>query len=286
MNGSPFFQLVHPRDAIPVAERAARRAIALDSLSAEGYTALAAIAHARLDWSTAEREAKRAIALDSLNPIAHWQLGFSAVNYGNVAAAQRAFERVQALDPMVATGLVYLGISEVLNGQTEQGVRHAVRAHELAPSLLSGQGMLLLTLLTSGDNARAADYAAQFAERTDEPMRIGLFAMAMRRGGKVALAAGIEQRLEDMPNEVRGVWNSRFLARFGRGDISGALDAMEQAGAGDGDLLYSNVLVSPLFDALRTQPRFQAALARFHLENSPVRTGLPTRTRRSTTLTP
>ena len=286
VNGSPYFQLVHPRDVIPVAERAARRAIALDSLSAEGHTALAAIAHARLDWSTAEREAKRAIALDSLNPIAHWQLGFSAVNYGHVAAAQRAFERVQALDPMFATGLVYLGLSEVLNGQTEQGVRHAVLAYELTPSLLSGQGMLLLTLLWAGDSARAADYAAQFAERTDDPMRIGLFAMAMRRGGKVALAAGIERRLEVIPDDVRGVWNSRFLSRFARGDIPGALDAMERAGAGDGDLLYSSVLVSPLFDALRTQPRFQAALASFHLENSPVRTGLTTRTRRSTTLTP
>ncbi len=104
-------------------------------------------------------------------------------------------------------------------------------------------------------------------------------ALAMRRGGKVALAAGIEQRLEDTPNDVRGVWYGRFLSRFGRGDISGALDAMERAGAGDGDLLYAGVLVSPLFDALRTQPRFQAALVRFHLENSPVRTGLSTRTR-------
>jgi len=139
--------------------------------------------------------------------------------------------------------------------------------------------MLLWTLLLAGDNARAADYAERFAERTDDPMRIGLFAMAMRRGGKVALAAGIEQRLEDMPNDVRGVWNSRFLARFGRGDIPGALDAMERAGAGDGDLLYSNVLVSPLFNALRTQPRFQAALVLFRLDKSPVRTGLPTRTR-------
>jgi eukaryotic-like serine/threonine-protein kinase len=278
VNGSPYFQLVHPRDAIPVAERAARRAIALDSLSTEGHTALAAIALARLDWNTSEQEATRAIALDSLNPIAHWQLGFGAVNYGNVTAAQRAFERAQALDPMFATGLVYLGLSEVLNGQTAEGVRHAVRAHQLTPSLLSGQGMLLLTLLAAGDNARAADYAARFAERTDDPMRIGLFALAMRRGGRVALAAGIEQRLEVMPNDVRGVWNSRFLARFGRGDVSGALDAMEHAGAGDGDLLYSNVLVAPLFDALRTQPRFQAALARFQLENSPVRFGLPNRT--------
>ncbi len=279
VNGSPYFQLVHPRDAIPVAERAARRAVALDSLSAEGHTALAAIAHTRLDWSTAEREAKRAIALDSLNPIAHWQLGFRELNYGNVAAGQRSFERVQALDPMFATGLVYLGLSEVLNGQTEQGVRHAVLGHELTPSVLSGQYMLLWTLLAAGDNARAAAYAAQFAERTDDPMRIGLFSMAMRRGGKVALAAGIEQRLESLPDDVRGVWNGRFLSRFGRGEISGALDAMERAGAGDGDLLYASVLVSPLFDALRTEPRFQAALVLFRLDKSPVRTGLPTRTR-------
>lgn len=279
VNGSPFFQLVHPRDAIPVAEPAAQRAVALDSLSAEGHTALAAIAHARLDWTASEREAKRAIALDSLNTVSHWQLGFREINYGNVAAGQRAFERVQTLDPLFATGLVYLGYSEVLNGQTEMGVRRAVLAHELTPSLLSGQGMLLLTLLTAGENARAADYAARFAERTDDPMRIGLFALALRRGGRDAIAAGIERRLELMPDDVRGVWNSRFLARFGRGDVTGALAAMERAGAGDGDLLYSNVLVSPLFDALRTQPRFQAALRLFHLENSPIRTGLPRRTR-------
>ena len=279
VNASPYYQLVHPRDAIPIAESAARRAIALDSLSAEGHTALAAIAHARLDWSTTEREAKRAIALDSLNPIAQWMLGFKAVNYGDVAAAQQAFERAQALDPMWATGLFYLGISEVLNGQREPGLRDAVRGYELTPSLLSGQAVLLLILLTVGDNARAAHYAVRFAEGTDNPMRIGTFALAMRRGGKAALAASIEQRLEGLPNDVRGVWSGRFMSRLGRGDIAGALDAMEQASAGDGDLLYSNVLVSPMFDVLRTQPRFQAALARLHLDNSPVRTGLSPRAR-------
>jgi eukaryotic-like serine/threonine-protein kinase len=275
VNASPYFQLVHPRDAFPVAERAARRAVALDSLSAEGLSAVAATASSRLEWSSAERAITRAIALDSLNPIAHWQLGFAALNYGNVVAAQRAFERVQALDPMWATGLFYLGISEVLNGQTEQGVRHAVLGHELAPSVLSGQSILLFTLLSVGDFARAGDYAAKFAERTDDPLRVGLFALAMRRGDKRVLAAGIEQRLEVMPDDVRGVWNGRFLARFGRGDIAGALDAMERAGADDGDLIHANVLVSPIFDPLRKQPRFQAALARFHLENSPVATGLP-----------
>jgi len=279
VNASPYYQLVHPRDAIPIAESAARRAIALDSLSAEGHTSLAAIAHARLDWSTTEREAKRAIALDSLNPIAQWMLGFKAVNYGDVAAAQQAFERAQALDPMWATGLFYLGISEVLNGQREPGLRDAVRGYELTPSLLSGQAVLLLTLLTVGDNARAAHYAVRFAEGTDNPMRIGTFALAMRRGGKAALAASIEQRLEGLPNDVRGVCSGRFMSRLGRGDIAGALDAMEQASAGDGDLLYSNVLVSPMFDVLRTQPRFQAALARLHLDNSPVGTGLSPRAR-------
>ncbi|MBY0491847.1 MAG: protein kinase [Gemmatimonadaceae bacterium] len=279
VNGSPFFQLVHPRDAIPIAESAARRALALDSLSTEGHTALAAIAHARLDWDLAEREAQRAIALDSLNTIAHWQLGFRAANYGDIAAAKRAFERVRDLDPMFATGLVYLGLTEVLAGQREQGIRDAVRAHELTPSVLSGQGMLLLTLLAAGENARAAEYATRFAETTDDPMRLGLLVLAMRRGGKVALAAPIEKRVDALPDNVRGVWNSRFLARFARGDTAGALDALERASAGDGDLIYSNVLVSPLFDPMRTQPRFQAALARLHLENSPVRAGLTPRAR-------
>jgi eukaryotic-like serine/threonine-protein kinase len=279
VNGSPFFQLVHPREAIPPAEIAARRALALDSLSPEAHTALASIAHARLDWGMAEREALRAIALDSLSATARWQSGFRAANFGDIEAAKRAFMRVRDLDPLFATGLVYLGLTEVLTGQREQGVRDAVRAHELTPSLLSGQAMLLLTLLSAGEDRRAAEYAVRFAETTDDPMRLGLLALAMRRGGKEAIAAAVERRVDALPDDVRGVWNSRFHVRFARGDFAGAVDAMERAGAGDGDLIQSNVLVSPLFDPLRTQPRFQAALRRFHLENSPVRTGLPPRTR-------
>jgi tetratricopeptide (TPR) repeat protein len=270
---------VHPRDAIRVADAAVRRALALDSLSPEAHVALAAVAHSRLDWATAERIAQRAVQLDSLNPIAHWQLGFAALNHGDVSLALRAFQRSRALDPMFATAVFYLGLTEVLSGQTAQGVRNAVLGHELAPALPSGQSVLLLTLMTAGENARAAAYAAQFAERTDDPFRLGMVALALRRGGKVTQAAALERRIEEAPDDVRGVWNGRFLARLGTRDDAGALDAMERAGAGDGDLLQANVLISPIFDGIRAQPRFQAALTRFHLDDSPIGRGLATLTR-------
>jgi hypothetical protein len=54
------------------------------------------------------------------------------------------------------------------------------------------------------------------------------------------------------------------------GDTSGALAALEAAAAIDGDLVPSNILTNPWFDAIRTTPRFKAAMKRYNLENSPL----------------
>ena len=67
----------------------------------------------------------------------------------------------------------------------------------------------------------------------------------------------------------RGTWGRETglaLTLLGLGDTARALDAMERAAAGDGDLLLSSVSLRAASPSdLWAQPRYVAVMRRFHL---------------------
>src|SRR6266704_2770847 len=64
-----------PAEALPRAEAAARKAIEIDSLSAEAHASLALVLNHQSDWAGAEREFKRALQLDPHYANAHHWYG-------------------------------------------------------------------------------------------------------------------------------------------------------------------------------------------------------------------
>ncbi|WP_053333874.1 serine/threonine-protein kinase [Gemmatimonas phototrophica] len=267
---TPYYVLRHMRDVLPVARVAAARALALDSLNPDVHIALSAIAAEEFDWANAEREAKRAISLDSTNSIAYWRLGFNRSNQGRVADALVAFTRARVLDPLSAIILAWEGATLASAGRFDEGVALAIRAHDLAPTVAPIQTIMLTALAMAGRHAEGAERAAKLAPLVSDPMYLGGMARALAMGGQLGEATRISQRLERMGDDVRGVWYGRLSSRLVTGDTSGALAALEAAAASDGDLVPSVILANPWFDAIRTAPRFKAAMKRYNLENSPL----------------
>jgi len=82
------------------AEPYARRALALDSNSAEAHTSLASLLTDRGDWPAAEREFRRAIALRPGYALAHHWYAAMLVTVDRKDDAVREIRRAKELDPL------------------------------------------------------------------------------------------------------------------------------------------------------------------------------------------
>lgn len=84
------------------AETAARRAIRLDSLSAEPHAVMAALYLARGDRTGAEREYSTAIRLDPQFPRARYEYALLLADAGRLGEALREIRRAHELEPLAA----------------------------------------------------------------------------------------------------------------------------------------------------------------------------------------
>ena len=96
----PAYYLGTYPEALPVAERAARRALALDSTLPSAHTVLANIHRDRLEWAAAERSYHRALALAPNDPETVAQYGQFLFWSGQIERAVPWMERARRLDPL------------------------------------------------------------------------------------------------------------------------------------------------------------------------------------------
>ncbi|HWA59000.1 MAG TPA: tetratricopeptide repeat protein, partial [Gemmatimonadales bacterium] len=115
-------------------ERAARKAIALDSLLAEAHTALATALFHNMQFQAALQSIDRAIQLDPSAAMAHKNRGEILLAQGRVADAEVPFRRALALDPLVPVLHADLGLWFIADGQLDSAAASMTRASELDPA--------------------------------------------------------------------------------------------------------------------------------------------------------
>jgi serine/threonine-protein kinase len=94
------YAYVPPKEALPKAEAAARKALALDESLAEAHTSLGSVLNEQWDWNGAEREYKRALELNPNYATAHHYYARHLVPLGWLAEAAEEGKRAIALDPL------------------------------------------------------------------------------------------------------------------------------------------------------------------------------------------
>ena len=68
-----------------------------------------------------------------------------------------------------------------------------------------------------------------------------------------------------------GVNGALAYGYLGLGDTARALSAMERAAAADGDVLFSQLPTTRIYDPVRSSPRFAAILRRYNLTPEQIR---------------
>ncbi len=150
------FALAAPRDCMPKAEAAARRALALDDTLAEAHASLAGVLYKfHWNWAEAEKEFSRALELDPDYAEGHRARAVFLLmlrrNDEAVSAAQHARE-LSPLSPVINVELAHALTSA---GRYDEAIQQFRRAREIAPDFPRVRQALAITYLRMGDPSRA-----------------------------------------------------------------------------------------------------------------------------------
>jgi TolB-like protein/Tfp pilus assembly protein PilF len=254
---------LRPREAMPRAADAVRRALALDGTLAEAHASLG-IVHLVYDWDWdgAARALRTAIALKPDYATAHQWYADYLLATGARDEALQALGRARALDPLSPMVNAGLGPMLALAGRYEAGIAQMRRMLELEPDFGPAYLFLAWVHYLSGQRAEAVAVAQRgMALAGDYPMGLAYVkAIAGEDTAARTLLASVERAAASA--YVSPIALARVYAILGDGPA--ALAWIERAyEERDASIIY--LAVDPTFAPLRGEPAFTRLLARLGL---------------------
>jgi serine/threonine protein kinase/Tfp pilus assembly protein PilF len=235
----------------------AQRAIELDPTLAEGHAALAEQKFDDWDWQGTIDEYEKAMALNPVSVDVCGCYGNALAAFGRFDRAVRVIEHGVSANPLSVDLRFNYGFVLYIMRRYADAERQLLRAIELEPRHVGARVILAAAYQKVG---RLQDALAQ-ADRPDLPATGALgvtYAMLGRRDDALKVLARINAAAD--PFDV--AWVYFALGDTGRG-FEWLTKAVDQR---QGFVRWLNVW--PLFDAVRSDPRFAALVARLQLPSS------------------
>jgi TolB-like protein/DNA-binding winged helix-turn-helix (wHTH) protein/Flp pilus assembly protein TadD len=260
---STWYQ-VPQNEYMPRARQAALKALALDETLAEAHTSLALIAeNYDYDWQTAEKEFRRAIQLNPDYATAHqWYAEYLSWQ-GRFDEALAESERARQLDPLSMIIAVDHAAIFYYARQYDRAMAQCQAVREMDPSF-SDRSITFGSLLQEGKFEEALNEIERGHPAADSPGTWILRAVVYGRWGKTEQAQQALARVEHYSAQS-GMARVRLLPAYvnaGRKDQAMAL--LQEAYAEHSNAVLT-IKVDPLYDPLRSDPRFQALERRLGL---------------------
>jgi serine/threonine protein kinase/TolB-like protein/Tfp pilus assembly protein PilF len=259
--------LVAPGEASPKAKAAALKALEIDDTLAEAHTSLGLIAdNSEWDWLSAEREFKRAIELNPGYATAHQWYSESLRARGRTDEALAEIKRAQELDPLSLVINMVAGLTFVHARQYDDAIEQYRKTIELDPNWFAAHLELGLAYALKGAYPEAiveCEKALMLApDNVDALESLGyVYAVAGRR----ADALRVLDRLNELSQRKYVPPFSRALVYTGLGDKDQAIEWLEKAYEERSPYLLYMSFAHPVWDPLRSDPRFQELVRRMGL---------------------
>ncbi len=264
-----LFGAVPPREGVPPAEEAARKALALDDMLADTHATLGTIRFRyHWDWSGAEAEMRRALELNPSSAAAHHDLAWLLLAARRFDGALVEIRAAQELEPLSVRANADVGWVYYRARRYGEAIRQMERTLEMEPRFLSARHCLERALVHAGRPEEALRHALAGARQE------GLDPATLNQTGSVdpvdpidsrsALRRLTKRRLEHLIGRGSTSYVSPYAlaALYAElGDQDEALAALTRALEARDPMLVS-VDVDPAFDSIRADRRFQEIVAR------------------------
>jgi TolB-like protein/DNA-binding winged helix-turn-helix (wHTH) protein/Flp pilus assembly protein TadD len=254
-----------PNELMPKARAAALRALSLDEGLAEAHTSLALIEeNYDYDWPGAEKEFRRAIQLNPQYATAHqWYAEFLSWQ-GRFDEAFAESGQARQLDPL--SMIIATDHASILyySRQYESAVEQCRSVLELDPAFDHAATSMIPSYLQLGRYDEALAEIDRW-DAGDGPWQWAWEAAVYTRTGRAAEASRVLAKLEQISASRPDRFATLLLAYAGTGRKEQALRLLESAYAQHSNAIVP-IKVDPIFDPMRSDPRFQDLLRRVRLD--------------------
>ena len=253
-----------PKESYPRAKAAAVQALKIDDTLAEPHTSLAwAKFRFDWDWAGAEREFERAIELNPRYPTAHHWYAYYLSGMGRLDQARAAIQRAQELDPLsliinatVAHVFYYAReydraieqLRKTLEIDSNFGHAHRLLGEAYRKKAMFGEAIAEMQKAVALSGGSRVYYLAQLGN---------VYAVSGRRGEALRI---LDELMELSQQEYVSPTNFAIVC-IGLGEKDQAFAWLEKAYE-ERSTFLTEFAVEPMFDSLRSDPRFQDLLRR------------------------
>jgi tetratricopeptide (TPR) repeat protein len=255
--------LAPPRESMPKAETAARKALALDDALAEAHASLAGVLYRyHWDWEGAEREFQLSLELEPNYAEGHRSYAIYLLIVRRHEEAIAEARRARELSPLSLVINTELGMALLSAGRYDEAIERLQKTLEIDPKFVRAYWTLALAYEGQGDRPRALavlEKAVSLSGGVPHPWVGYGFGVAGRRRE----ALEILTRLEKLSRE-RYVGPQGFaVVHLGLGDKDQAMAWLEKAYEERAFELLG--FAGPVSDRLSDDPRFQDLRRRMRL---------------------
>jgi adenylate cyclase len=263
------FGFSSPEEAYPKAKEAALKALEIDGTLAEAHTSLARIkAEYDWDWSGAEREFQRAIELNPSYATAYQWHGSVLATMGRPEETIANYRRALELDPLSPTINAGLGQAYCYTRQYDHAIEQEQKTLELDPNLSLARVVLAYAYLEKSMNQEAIEELEKHFEITQGRVwAVAELGYGYARVGRRAEAQRMLDKLNQLSKQKFVAADAMAQIYTGLGEKGRAFEWLEKGyerhslGLGGVDLK-----VDPVWDPLRSDPRFADLLRRMNLQ--------------------
>jgi tetratricopeptide (TPR) repeat protein len=256
---------VPPREGYPKAKEAALKALELDDTLAEAHTALAFIkTDYDWDWSGADREFQRAIELNLGYALAHALYGSHFLRMGRFEEAIAEGKRSVELDPLSLLDNRVLGQSFYFARRYDQAIEQFRKTLEPDPNFTAthrylGEAYLQKSMYKEG----IAEIEKELAISPNSTAALAYLGYGHALEGRRTEAQQVLDQLNELSKQRFVPAQYRSIIYAGLGEKDKAFEWLER-GYEERSVVAINV--NPVFDPLRSDPRFADLLRRMNLQ--------------------
>jgi len=261
----PWYSSLPPGGTLPKARKAAMKALEINDRVPEAHTSLAFIRTTYdWDWSGAERAYQRSMELDPNYANAHHWYGLHLAVVGRLQEGQAELQKALELDPLSLIINTDAALPLIFAGKYDQAMEQFRKVLDIDPGFSPAHSLLGDFYLFKGmfeEAVAEAETLMEFSEVVPWTWGKELLGRAYAMSGKRGKALEILQQLRE--GSEKGYSEGLTFSYIALGEMDQAFEFLERAfEERDGWLLFAKM--SPYYDPLRSDPRFQDLLRRMN----------------------